>query len=328
MKRNYKSIAFLSLILLLISCSDQLNYLEPGRHGSINQSSTNIKSPEANTLSSYPEIEGTWERVGNSGHARDIVARGSDIYIVGTNNKVYYYDSSLNDWIREPGGGHGKMISMTNNNQTLIVRGNDDRVYKKPKGKNSSWKRISDFKIRDLSGPIEYSSTLSISPDRFFTTSTAASIWEYNYGSWTEHIVSNNPLGTTGIWPQFIALNNSVEFPVVSGAKKDIYGFVYYPHRLVQIFKTQNPEGDRYKYIYRTSPEPTATDVALIGDTLWFIGLNDRIYRLPNYLTAKEEDGTLEIVATGHAKRISVNKNGEVYIIGTDNKIYKLNRPR
>ncbi|MEX0662893.1 MAG: hypothetical protein WEA58_14930 [Balneolaceae bacterium] len=229
------------------------------------------------------------------------------IYIVGENDKFYYYDESDNDWIREPGGGWGKRISYQLNSQNsasprLYMRGGNDDIYYKTRGSSSGWIKLINYNTRALS-TIESTSSSPISS----LTHVDSNYNPYYSGS----PMTIDYVGGAGFGKVMQAEEMAGSF------SQGLYaaGWIFQPFPPVdygdRIFKFNSSEG-MWELI-----DGIAKDIAMGGpqDDVWMIGDNNKIYKRVNNDWVPTETGT--------GKRIAVADDGTPYIIGENNKIYK-----
>lgn len=254
-------------------------------------------------------IEGDWVRVGSSGTGKDIAVK--DIpYIIGENNKIYFFDSVANSWSQEPGGGEGKMISYQLNNGNsasprLYIRGNNDSIYYKTRGSSSGWNKLSDFSTRSLS-TYEYSDSTPV---------LSLSFVGYKYSDPYHGGTQLSQDYSTPYSPGAILLIDEM-----TGSYSD--GLYATAKRWEEVPCCRDLGDGVFKYNFGDSQWEyiggEGIDIAMGGpqNDIWMVGKNNKIYKRVNNDWIQTVSGT--------AKRISVASNGTPYIIGENNKIYKL----
>lgn len=297
------------VIMLFSSCNEVTDIDEHQLQENKPEEIETVAPSNMSDFSSISVIQGTWQRVGSSGHGKDISIWDTP-YLIGTDNRIYYFNGT--SWIQEPGGGHGKMISSTENQ--LFLRGNNDKIYTKSKG-SSSWVKIVDEKFRSISAfpsvnqTYVQTSTLGsvISgggsiPYEFDDSGNIASYFPSDYAPKRSHNVSYFYVD------EFVRTTNS-----------EYYAFGPIYEQFPQCCKSLG-EG-----IFKLTPGSStweevggkAKDIATGGpnNDIWIIGDNNRIYKRVN--------NEWHITNTGHGKRISVSSSGQPYIIGTNDRIYR-----
>lgn len=297
------------LTLIMVSCDSISNSSLEHKNREELSANSELKSSQQELISSSNSvINGSWVRVGSSGHGKDIAIK--DIpYIIGNDNKIYFYNSSTNNWIREPGGGEGKMISYQLNQNLsisprLYIRGNNNDIYYKERGSSAGWTKVVDYDTRALS-TFESTSTSPLSSLTFVGYSNYDPY--YGGGQLTQEIpVSPNTMAMLQVEEMAGFLPNNLyasgwiwqDFPCCDDLGDGIFKF--------------NNSENRWDQI-----DGTAKDIAMGGsqNNLWMIGSNNKIY--------KRQNNDWVPTVTGTGKRISVSDNGVPFIIGENNKIYK-----
>lgn len=303
--------AILLVLLFISSCSQDINSSFENEDIKNLNKETSIETESFENLSSST-ISGEWVRVGSSGHGKDISV--TDIpYIIGTNNKIYSFNESTDDWVEETGSGYGKMITQDANN--LYIRGNNNKIYTKSKG-SGSWSLLIDEEVNSISASSE-----SFNPT-YLQTASYGSNWsgggyiplEFNDSG---NLVSQFPGDYTPLKSNNVS--SFYVYEIVRDSNSEYYASVF----IQEDFPCCTKIGDG---IYKLTTNSNtweevggkAKDIAIGGpnNDVWIIGDDYNIYKLVN-------DQWVQ-TSTGSGKRISVSDNGVPYIIGENNKIYKL----
>lgn len=272
---------------------------------------TNDNYNKNENTSKSKSLTGTFVRVGSSGTGQDIVARNGKVHIVGGNSKIYYYNTSSNSWVQEPGGGTAERIARVGNK--LLIRGGNDKVYRKSIGSSTSWEQLSSFNVFNLDGARQ--SNNSNNADEIYAIDQSYQVNKWNGSSWNAisnqaaPIPCDDPAYETAK-PLTIGLSNdSVTGSLVPVISHDISNRNdnYFYDGLCSGGWTQSTVASKYVYDFDISP---------ITGKIWYVDSSTfQVKEFPN-------GGTY---GTGNnAKRITVDDDGTVYIIGWNNAIYEL----
>ncbi|WP_456458654.1 hypothetical protein [Reichenbachiella sp.] len=264
------------------------------------------------------EINVTVSRVGSSGTGRDITVRDK-IYIIGENSHIYRYENG--SWIKEAStnGELGQRIS--SNQNTLFISGhdtegsfgmqpNDKKIWWKPMGVNTAWSHL-----QDADGNGGWGNDIGVSRNNISGATYAlavAGLDDYIFGYYSE--LADDYIKYTKRNPSY-----SESFDVAVNANYTrIAARVKINGERAIITHGIGNYSSAWTRITTNSDEPYDLDYAPDGD-LWYCTATGG-------LVNATENKKYKITTSGvSAYRIAISDNGKVYIVGTNNKIYKVN---